>query len=233
MGVYLTGLFGGVSLGGLISGFIINALGWRWHFWVLSIIHELIDQIGAIFAGVNALTFFLLFPEPQYKRLTPNSSTATRTAQEKSDESYTTEEIQAAQPVTNKRTFVQELKPFSKIDPEKNYLFLFLKPLPLVVYPATIWGFLVFASSLGFFLAGLSVNPSVFQAPPYNMSPAVNGLINVPSLIGHILGAISGGYLTDKIAELQARRNNGIFEPEYRLMALIIPLLVTPAGLIM
>jgi len=34
MGVYLIGLFGGVSLGGLISGFIINALGWRWHFWV-------------------------------------------------------------------------------------------------------------------------------------------------------------------------------------------------------
>jgi len=35
MGVYLIGLFGGVSLGGLISGFIINALGWRWHFWVM------------------------------------------------------------------------------------------------------------------------------------------------------------------------------------------------------
>ena len=34
MGVYVIGLFGGVSLGGLISGFIINAKGWRWHFWV-------------------------------------------------------------------------------------------------------------------------------------------------------------------------------------------------------
>lgn len=41
MGVYLTGLFGGVSLGGLISGFIINALGWRWHFWVLPTIPHL------------------------------------------------------------------------------------------------------------------------------------------------------------------------------------------------
>ena len=35
MGIYLVGLLGGVSLGGLMSGFIINALGWRWHFWVL------------------------------------------------------------------------------------------------------------------------------------------------------------------------------------------------------
>jgi MFS family permease len=34
MGFYLIFLCGGISLGGLVSGFIINALGWRWHFWV-------------------------------------------------------------------------------------------------------------------------------------------------------------------------------------------------------
>lgn len=36
MGVYLVFLCGGVSLGGLVSGFVINAMGWRWHFWVSS-----------------------------------------------------------------------------------------------------------------------------------------------------------------------------------------------------
>jgi len=65
------------------------------------------------------------------------------------------------------------------------------------------------------------------------MSPAVNGLINIPSLIGHFAGSICGGALTDKIAEWQARKNNGIFEPEARLVALIIPLIITPAGLLM
>jgi len=34
MGVYLVSLLSGVSLGGLMSGFIITAKGWRWHFWV-------------------------------------------------------------------------------------------------------------------------------------------------------------------------------------------------------
>lgn len=35
-GIYLVSLMGGVSLGGLFSGFIITNLGWRWHFWVYS-----------------------------------------------------------------------------------------------------------------------------------------------------------------------------------------------------
>ena len=180
------------------------------------------------------MAFFLFFPEPQFsrdKKYQPSSNTSA-TPQEQSD--TPSDEVQSDEPVaTRKKTFLEELKPFSKIDPDKNYLFLLLKPLPLVVYPATVFGFLVFASSLGFFLAALSVNPSVFQAPPYNMSPAINGLINIPSLIGHIAGSISGGYLTDKTAEWHARKNNGIFEPEARLVALIIPLIITPAGLLM
>jgi hypothetical protein len=198
---------------------------------------SLIHKVGAIFAGVNAIAFFLFFPEPQYSRDTtykPTSNTSD-TPQEKYDgKDIPSDGVLSDEPVANqKKTFLEELKPFSKIDPNKNYLFLLIRPLPLVIYPATIFGFLVFASSLGFFLAALSVNPSVFQAPPYNMSPAINGLINIPSLIGHIAGSISGGYLTDKIAEWHARRNNGIFEPEARLTALIIPFIITPAGLLM
>ena len=197
---------------------------------------SLIHKVGAIFAGVNAMAFFLFFPEPQYSRDTkynPTSNTSA-TPHEKADEIDSPSDDVRHVPLANrKKTFAEELMPFSKIDPNMNYLFLLLKPLPLIVYPATIFGFLVFASSLGFFLAALSVNSSVFQAPPYNMSPAINGLINIPSLIGHIAGAISGGYLTDKIAEWHARKNNGIFEPEARLVALIIPLIITPAGLLM
>jgi hypothetical protein len=178
----------------------------------------------------------LLFPESQFVRdTTKNTINSIATAQEKYlATDIPSREIHSNEPVENKKkTFLQELELFSKIDPNKNYLLLLLKPLPLVVYPATIFGFLVFASSLGFFLAALSVNPSVFQAPPYNMSPAINGLINIPSLIGHFAGSICGGALTDKIAEWQARKNNGIFEPEARLVALIIPLIITPAGLLM
>jgi hypothetical protein len=65
------------------------------------------------------------------------------------------------------------------------------------------------------------------------MSAATNGLINIPSFIGNFIGSYCGGGLTDRIAEWQARRNNGIYEPEARLTALIIPFILVPAGLLM
>jgi len=114
--------------------------------------------VGAIFAGVNALAFFLFFPESQFVRDTSKTTTTSiGTPQEKSIAAdIPSEEIQSDEPFENKKkTFLQELKPYSKIDPNKNYLRLLFKPLPLVVYPATIFGFLVFAVSSWQLLASI------------------------------------------------------------------------------
>jgi hypothetical protein len=181
----------------------------------------------------------LFFPETQYKRtLSKPAVLPISEGVEKAGSSDTpSDEVVVDEPsnglVGTKKTFVQELNPFNPIDKEKNLLLLFLKPLPLFSYPAVFYGAVSFGTSLAFFLGGLTVNPSIYQAPPYNMSPAINGLINVPSFIGHVLGAFAGGWLTDKIAEMQARKNNGVFEPEFRLMALILPLFIYPAGCLM
>lgn len=196
-------------------------------------------QVGAIASGVCAVAFFLLFPETQYKRSTPGTATPAAAAVEKEADSTNTpsDEVPAEESSTSltgtKKSFLQELSPFNPIDKDKNLLLLFLKPLPLFAYPAVFYGAVAFGTSLAFLLAGLTVNPSIYQAPPYNFSPAVNGLINIPSFIGHVLGAFAGGWLTDKIAEIQARKNNGVFEPEFRLMALILPLFIYPAGCLM
>ena len=100
------------------------------------------------------------------------------------------------------------------------------------MYPATMFTILALAVSLAWFLAILNVNLSVFQAPPYNMTPSINSLINISGLIGNVLGSYLGGALMDKYIEWQARRNGGIYELEMRIVGLILPLVVTPAGLV-
>jgi hypothetical protein len=65
------------------------------------------------------------------------------------------------------------------------------------------------------------------------MSIGISGLYNVPAIIGICIGGYIGGGLTDLIAQRMARRNNGVFEPESRLIALIIPFFLEPIGLIM
>ena len=182
--------------------------------------------------GIDAVAIFFFFPETQYSRvkIEPRSSSP----QGKSDETAV-DEIPSveSQEIIHRKSYLQQLKPFSKINREENYLVLLLRPIPVILYPATIFTTLALASSLGWFLAALSTNASVFQAPPYNFSPSINGLINIPGLIGNALGAIWGGALTDKFVEWQARRNGGIFEPEQRLVALILPFFVLPAGILM
>ena len=96
-----------------------------------------------------------------------------------------------------------------------------------------------------------SLNAFVFQAPPYNFSPAINGLINIPSLskyscfrlccwtatnkqpVGSLVGAFCGGYLTDVCARWYARRHLGVFVPESRLPMLVVPAILAPTGLLM
>ena len=204
--------------------------------------------MGAIASGVCAVAFFLCFPETQFKRATTaspfaegeNDTTCNRSDDVSVDEPEDVMTYNRSDDVSvdktligTKKTFAQELNPFNPIDKDKNLLLLFLKPLPLFSYPAVFYGSIAFGTSLAFFVAGLTVTPSVYQGTPYNFSPAINGLINIPSFIGHILGAFAGRWLTDKIAEMQARKNNGVFEPEFRLMALVLPLFIFPAGSLM
>ena len=103
----------------------------------------------------------------------------------------------------------------------------------MTVYPAVIFSFFVFSFNLGCLLAVLNTAASVFQSPPYNMSPGIQSLIFLPEFFGVAVGAYCGGALTDRFIEWLTRKNNGVFEPEQRLVALILPLFLVPAGVLM
>jgi hypothetical protein len=134
---------------------------------------------------------------------------------------------------TRKKTFLENLQPWSKINPNASLFNLFVRPWPLIVYPAVTFSFLTFATTLGWQVCVNNTYASVFQTPPYNMTPGISTLLKVPALIGITLGTYCGGALADRYAEWQARKNNGVFEPEYRLVALILPFLIVPAGCLM
>ena len=132
-----------------------------------------------------------------------------------------------------KKPYLQQLKPWSPLNPHASYISLILRPWPLVIYPAVVFSSLIFSTTLAWVVCVINTNGVVFQSPPYNMSQGINSLINVPAVIGIFAGSYVGGALTDTIAKMWAKRNNGIFEPEFRLIALIFPFFIVPAGLLM
>jgi hypothetical protein len=63
----------------------------------------------------------------------------------------------------------------------------------MILYPAVIYSFLCYSISLVIVVAVNILNPFVLQAPPYSWSPQINGLINIPGILGNLLGAWAGG----------------------------------------
>lgn len=233
MSFYMNSISGGNTIGPLICGFIITGTSWRWLKW-----------IAFILAFINFLVVVLFCPETRYDRsgllkTTSTPTTPSSTSIHEDDHpadtpldkppTSTSKELSSPTPVP-KKTWKQELRLFSGVPRQSSLLKLFLRPLPLILYPAVILSFLTYSVSLAWVVAINVLNPFVLQAPPYNWAPSVNGLINITGLIGNLVGAWLGGWVVDRYCDWRSKRNGGVFQPEMRLHLLFIPALVVPAG---
>ncbi|KAH8882511.1 MFS general substrate transporter [Thozetella sp. PMI_491] len=232
MGIYMNFISGGNTIGPLICGFIVTGLSWRWHKW-----------IAVILTGLNFLTVLLFVPETRYYRDENQNVVDARGAnssfeeisaggeQKATGDSYLEASAEiSTQAQIPKKTWAQELSLWSGVPPNTNLVKMFLRPFPMFAYPCVVYSFLGYAVSLVIVVAVNILNSFVLQAPPYSWSPSINGLINIPGLIGNVLGAYAGGWLVDVFCDWRARKNHGVFEPESRLYLLILPLLITGAG---
>lgn len=219
MGLYMNFIAGGNTVGPLICGFIITGLSWRWHKW-----------IAFILTGINFFAVLLFVPETRYLR-GENENVTSSSDISSSKEGISNISVRAcAGGSVPKKTWAQELSLWSGVAPHTNIFKMFIRPFPMFVYPCVIYSFLGYAVSLVVTVSVNILNPFVLQAAPYSWSPMINGLINIPGLLGNLLGAYSGGWLVDSFCDWKTRRNEGVFEPESRLYLLGLPLLVTGAG---
>jgi hypothetical protein len=174
------------------------------------------------------------FPETQYRRdqaAEPEQSDVPSTEKEPA----TVTETFPTMP-NSYRTF--RLGVWSGINPgikkDTTLLNLFLRPWPLVFYPAVMYSFITFSINIGCILAVANTVAIVFQSAPYNMSPGIQSVAYYVNMIfGISIGAFCGGALSDRYIQWRARKNNGVFEPEVRLELLILPLFIVPAGALM
>jgi hypothetical protein len=187
----------------------------------------------AICLGFNLVALFFFLPETQYRREEPASLGGLPCG--KPAESISTF---VAPILPSKKSYIRELIPWSGINPgnprETKLINLFLRPWPLIFYPANIYSFVTFSVVVGCIIGISNMAGPIFQAPPYNFSPGIQGLgVYLPALIGCTIGAICGGLFTDIYTRFRTRQNGGVFEPEGRLVALIVPFFIVPAGVLM
>jgi hypothetical protein len=104
------------------------------------------------------------------------------------------------------------------------------KPVPLIAYPAVLFSTIVYGSYFTWLLTISVLSASAFSAPPYSLGPAQIGMTNLPLLAVALIGSPLSGWMADAAAKFMAKRNGGVFEPEFRLTLMLVATPLATAG---
>lgn len=212
----------GIAGGALISGYIIQDLGYRWTFWVCAILY-----------GALLIATFFLVPETTYIR--PSSPSSTDQTSSASSTKVNGDDNEKATAVelehTPKRpSYWSTLKIYNGTYSDAPFLRVFIRPFLLFFYPAILWGFLLFGTTITWIVVYSVVNAVIFVNPPYNFSVSQTGLISLSPFIMTMIGEVVSGPLNDWICVWLTKKNRGIYEPEFRLPMVVIVIFLGTVG---
>ncbi|KIW18725.1 hypothetical protein PV08_03014 [Exophiala spinifera] len=246
VGLWNSAVIASVNLAPVISSHIIVNLGWPWAFWIL-----------AISFGVLLVAVTLFFPETSYSRSViegenlvlvdhghrtsiTGSNIPEKVPHQDSTAPYQQDrELQQgdSEQLNGSLTLSSLLHPCpAPLGSFVDFLKAVATPLLLLRHPATIWACVMWSVTFTWVIIQGAVASQIFAYPPYNMTPtAVGNLIGIAPLIGSLLGTLIGGPLCDVAAVQLSSRNGGIYEPEFRLCAIlvggVVPFVVGAYGL--
>lgn len=131
-----------------------------------------------------------------------------------------------------RRSFISELKPWNGRLHQDNWFRVAIRPFILYAYPAVLWSSVVYACSIGWLIVlSESVSTIYRSKDTYNFSALSAGLIYVSPFIGGILGTAVAGKISDFIVKFMSKKNDGLYEPEFRLVMAIPVAITTSIGL--
>ena len=227
---------------GIVAGPITTNLGWRYLF-----------HLCVLFTGMQTILLFLFCPETQYNRdLRLNTDEtieedleavaalqkrgATRHV-EKSGERSDSENVENSITMTTsrqsqippKKTFVQELAIFTGTYSDENFLQLLIAPFAACTNLVVLWVTLITGTMTATYVAQAIVLAQIFSPPPYLLTPTGVGNLFLGPFTGGVIATILIALINDPIIKACARKNNGIYEPEFRLVMMPLGLLAGAA----
>lgn len=127
------------------------------------------------------------------------------------------------------KTFRQTLRPHNGRLSHANWFSVAFRPFVLYTYPSILWSSIIYACSIGWLIVLSESLTTLFRSKDtYNFSALQVGIMYISPFIGGVLGTAVAGRVSDIIVRYMARRNGGVYEPEYRLL-MSIPILISTA----
>ncbi|KAF1810953.1 MFS transporter [Eremomyces bilateralis CBS 781.70] len=107
-----------------------------------------------------------------------------------------------------------------------------IRPLILFAYPAILWSAVIYSLSVGWLIVLSESVAHIYQnSHSYNFTALQTGLIYLSPFVGGILGTAVAGKVSDWIVLRFTKRNDGVYEPEFRLVMAAPVAVFTTIGL--
>ncbi|PSK53758.1 MFS transporter-like protein 30 [Elsinoe australis] len=207
-------ILGAVSnFSSVICGPITTNLGWRWLFHLLLILGSLIMVLH-----------FLFVPETQYNRdrayELDETGIPAATLNEKVD-AVQVEDVgsnSGSNSSIKPKTYVQSLAIFTGKYSNENFFMLCFGPFATCLNLAVLWVIILSGYYLSLFVTVAYLLAQLFSPPPYLLTASGVGYLSLGPFLGGLLAAVVSAFINDPLVRWCAKRNKGVYEPEYRLL---------------
>ncbi|KAH8597042.1 MFS transporter [Bisporella sp. PMI_857] len=189
----------------VLSGLVLDHLGWRWIF-----------SIIAIFTGVILIAVFLFVPETAYARKAQLQNGDRAEDPQRTIPMAYNGPSEYASPA--RMGFLMRLLPIQNKISDQNFALLLLRPLIFTFHPAVLWFTLFSGTSISWVIFTVVIMGIKFPEPPLSFTPTQIGLMNFAAWVGSLIGFLICALSSDSSAKWLARRNNSVYEPEFRLV---------------
>ncbi|KAG4266607.1 hypothetical protein FPRO03_01891 [Fusarium proliferatum] len=236
LGLYILATSVGTFLGPLFAGLITDSdLGWSWIGW-----------LAVIISVATFVVFLFGFEETTFCRRAvldgvhlSNANTEAPKMQKAnfgSDHASETGE-QVSSFEDKPKTYWQRI---AIVTPSptliglgfKQYFSSLLGTFRVFSFPAVLYAGLQWGAQDAWLTFYLTVEEDNYYDAPWNYGDTSVALMNIPTLIGAVIGCFYGGWFSDKFVEWMARRRGGISEAEDRLWLMYPAAIINPVGLI-
>lgn len=249
-------VFGGAFFTPILVGKITHTIKWPWTFYFVSIFTAVCLPLVIFFVPETAYrrsahlnTDMVSSDDLQYTKTSEMPAPELHSSNgEGPAEVHLTDREQATEkptPTPNQQLILrpyggantplkslsQRLVPISGRITDDSFFKLFLRPFPLFAHPAVLWACLIQGTMIGWTVFIGIILAAVFIGPPLFWDEVNTGYAYAGAFIGALVGFVIAGLLADWSARYMTKKNNGLYEPEFRIILVIPQLIFGCAGL--
>lgn len=244
-------VFGGAFFTPILVGRIthVQTLGWPWTFYFVAIFTAVCLPLVYFFVPETA------FVRPDYLNTDLAASSASKQEPYQKNADQTSYEVDAGTrpstepaegqghassesatgifpgPETPRKSRSEMLRIFNGRVSNDSFWKLALRPFPLFAHPAVLWASLIQGAMIGWTVFMGIILAAIFLGPPLYWNEQQTGYAYAGAFTGAVLGFLIAGALADWSAKYMTRKNNGVYEPEFRIILVIPQLIFGCAGL--